>query len=94
MINRIMLLVALTLPTLGGGCALETLVDCRNLCERYQECVDPDTDVSSCASRCESRVDSGEMDRADRCDACLDSNETCAAALVSCSDDCGSLLAP
>lgn len=94
MINRIMLLVALTLPTLGGGCALETLVDCRNLCERYQECVDPGADVSACTTRCESRVESGETDRADRCDACLDENTTCATATVACAAECGPLLAP
>ena len=77
-----------------SGCVLDTIVDCHNLCERYEECFEPGADVDSCTTRCESRVDSGDGDRADRCDSCLDDNATCAGATAACSADCGPLLAP
>lgn len=86
-------LIAL-LTLLLSGCVLDTLVDCRNLCERSAECFDPNADVDGCTTRCESRVDSGDDDRADRCDACLDEHDTCLGATLACSVQCGPLLAP
>ena len=77
-----------------SGCVLDTVVDCRNLCERYQECFDTSADISECTTRCESRVDSGERDRADQCDSCLDGQSTCLGATASCTGTCGPLLAP
>jgi hypothetical protein len=89
------MLVLLGLATfLLTGCALDTFADCRNLCERYADCFDPDADVDGCTSRCESRVTAGERDRADACDACLDGQPTCVGAVASCSDECATLLAP
>lgn len=78
----------------ANGCALDTAVDCRSLCERYAECFDTSTDLNACASRCESRVEADENDRADMCDSCLDDNATCATAVVACASSCGPLLAP
>jgi hypothetical protein len=86
--------VVIALSSILSGCVLDTLVDCRNLCERYEECFDPGSDVDACTTRCESRVDSGDEDRADTCDACLDDNATCGAATAACGGDCGPLLAP
>jgi len=77
-----------------GGCVLDTVVDCQNLCERYAECFDPDADIEGCRMRCESRVEAGERDRADDCDACLDGQETCAGAALACGGECLPLLAP
>lgn len=91
--QRTLLLLGLAMFVLTG-CALDTFVDCRNLCERYAECFDPGADVDGCTTRCESRVDAGEGDRADRCDACLDGEPTCLGATASCTDECGPLLAP
>ena len=91
--KQVVLLFGLTFSLLGG-CALETLVDCRNLCDRYAECFDTSADVSECTTRCESRVEAGENDRADRCDSCLDDNALCASAVAACSAECGPLLAP
>jgi hypothetical protein len=88
----------LVLPMLAAialtGCALDTVVDCRNLCERYAACFDPSTDLDACTTRCQSRVDSGDADRADQCDSCLDENDTCLLATAACSGQCGPLLAP
>ncbi|MDQ3033054.1 MAG: hypothetical protein M3Y87_11600 [Myxococcota bacterium] len=80
--------------SLLGGCALDTVVDCANMCDRYIECFDPGGDHGACTTRCESRVDSGENDRADQCDRCLDDNSTCATAVAACGGTCGPLLAP
>jgi hypothetical protein len=91
--SRTVLLVVLACSVLSG-CVLDTLVDCRNLCERYSDCFDPSLDLDECTSRCETRVDSGEEDRADACDMCLDDNDTCASATFACGGDCGPLLAP
>ena len=86
--------IVIVLLGLSPACALDTVVDCRNLCERYRECFDSSADVTACTTRCQSRVDSGESDRADRCDSCLDGNSVCATAVAMCSADCGPLLAP
>ncbi|HEY8426894.1 MAG TPA: hypothetical protein VIL20_00905 [Sandaracinaceae bacterium] len=85
----------LVLATIGlSGCVLDTLADCRNLCERYADCFDPSTDIDACTTRCESRVNSGENDRADRCDSCLDEHDTCVGATLACATHCAPLLAP
>ncbi len=91
--RRMLVLSGLAIFALTG-CALDTLVDCHNLCERYAECFDPGSDVDACTTRCESRVSAGEDDRADRCDSCLDERSTCVGATAFCTADCGPLLAP
>lgn len=91
--QRTLLLIGLATALLGG-CVLDTVADCGNLCDRYQECFDPDADLAECIARCEDRVDSGESDRADDCDACLDDQSTCLGAVGVCTVSCGPLLAP
>lgn len=86
-------LIALTVFALSG-CVLDTIVDCRNMCERYQECIDSSSDVEACTSRCETRVDEGDEDQADACDRCLDDNPECATAATLCAADCSLLAAP
>lgn len=46
---------------------------CRDVCDKYKECVDGSTDVGSCASRCEARSDQdgGYAQRVSRCQACV-----------------------
>lgn len=91
--KRITLLLGLS-GILFGGCVLDTLADCHNLCTRYADCFDSSTDVVDCTRRCESRVDSGENDRADRCDSCLNEYDTCLGATVACGVHCIPLLGP
>lgn len=91
--KRITVLLALA-TLVFSGCILDTYADCRDLCARYQECFDRGADIDSCTTRCESRVESGESDRADACDACLDGQDTCTTAALVCSTDCLPLLAP
>jgi hypothetical protein len=88
--KNLVILTALLL----SGCVIDTLVDCRNLCERYEDCFAPGSDIDACTTRCQSRVDEGEDDQADACDACLDDNPECVTAATLCSADCGPLLAP
>lgn len=90
--TRFALLGLVTL--LLSGCALDTLVDCRNLCERTAECFDTDADIDGCTTRCESRVEAGDDDQADRCDSCLDEQDSCVGATLACGAQCGPLLAP
>ena len=91
------LVVALGLTL--GGCFLDTVADCANLCDRYQECFDSEVDVGDCTARCQSRVDDGDGDLADRCDSCLDdhpgsSTTACLEAAAACYSPCNTLLAP
>jgi len=92
--KRITLLLGLS-TFLFSGCVLDTLVDCRNLCERYADCTgNRGFDIDGCTTRCESRVEAGEEDQADKCDACLDNQTTCLGAGLACSPDCAPPLAP
>ncbi len=87
------LLVAVLFSTFTGilavGCGeAEELADCQAICEKKQECVDGEYDVSACRSDCESKSDSDEDYRqeANECEACLD-GKSCTEA-ISCLDNC------
>lgn len=95
---RLTPVLALVATTLLGvaGCfhEVDEYADCRNLCERYSECHDPDLDVRDCTNRCRSRVEEGEQDQADECAMCIDDESSCSSATLVCAADCGPLLLP
>lgn len=82
-------LSALPLTAFGLGCGeAEELIDCQEICENKQDCVDSDYDVSACRDNCEDRSDEDEAfrDAAHQCEACLD-NKACAEQ-AACFADC------
>lgn len=65
----------------------EELIDCGQICSRYDECV-ADLDVSDCTGRCEDSLDenAGYEEAADVCEECIESG-TCAE-VEACWADC------
>jgi len=62
---------------------------CHDVCESYEECVDPTYDVAACRSRCqdETEVDDDLAERLGECDDCLD-DHFCGDGLYPCSGVC------
>lgn len=53
---------------------VEELIECHQICDRYQECKTSGFDVNACRSRCEDRADRDAeyARRVNECDACLE----------------------
>ena len=90
-------LAALVLGTLGSvfaGCDdSEDAVDCIDVCDRYQDCVDDDYDVDDCVDSCEDEADDSEAwrDRLQACSTCID-DRSCASATFACSTECADIV--
>jgi hypothetical protein len=72
----------------------DELFDCTQICNRYDECVDEDSDVTACVDQCEDNADgeNGEAfaDQADECETCLD-DRSCAESFP-CTDECAGVI--
>ncbi|HEY1097921.1 MAG TPA: hypothetical protein VGF99_03295 [Myxococcota bacterium] len=73
------------------GSAFET--DCRQICEKYEDCVDDDTDIDDCTADCvENSVESDNFqEEVDNCEECLD-GESCIESVFGCSSECGEVI--
>jgi hypothetical protein len=68
--------------------AIDTLTDCQNICDKYQDCFEPDYDVSECRARCQENSDDDDFaDQVDVCENCID-DRTCEAGAFACGADC------
>lgn len=87
-----MLFAALSLSAAGlalmPGCGeAEKLIDCQNICQNKQKCVDSEYDVTACRNDCQARSNEESFrSKAHVCEACLD-NKACAEQ-ISCFTDC------
>lgn len=67
------------LSTLGGCAKIGEAIDCEQMCEQLQTCVDGDLDTDRCADRCEDKTDTSAMrNLLDECTDCLDQGYACA----------------
>jgi hypothetical protein len=87
-------LIGLALAASAIGCSeaadeITNTRNCADVCERYQDCFDPDFDVSGCTDRCEDDADASESREArlERCENCID-DSSCAEGAVSCATEC------
>lgn len=74
-----------------GGCDASA-GECSRVCDKYQDCVNPDYDVLACGERCEAnadRVDLGE--RSDACESCID-DKSCGESAPDCDDECAGIV--
>jgi hypothetical protein len=73
-------LLALGLLSMTSGCSeIGEAIDCEQMCEQMQTCIDGDLDVQRCSDRCEDKVDDNKLRRQlDDCTDCLDRNYACA----------------
>lgn len=67
------------LTTLGGCSDIGEAIDCDQMCEEFQTCIDGDIDTHRCADRCEDKADDSHAfrDKLDDCTDCLDKNYAC-----------------
>lgn len=73
-----LVLVTLAITTTAGCDEVTEALDCHQMCEKMEACVDDDIDVSDCAERCEDRVDDNALaDKLDACTDCLDHGVSC-----------------
>ena len=76
------LLVATTaalLATLGGCVAIGAAIDCEQMCNQLETCIDGDLNVDRCIDRCEDQAESNRLrKRLDQCTDCLDQGYACA----------------
>lgn len=79
-------LTGTTLLTTVGGCSdVGEAIDCDQMCNRMQDCIDGDIDVRDCAEKCEDRVDEKPLaDKLDACTDCLDRDPSCKEAIDEC----------
>jgi hypothetical protein len=67
------------LSTLGGCAKIGEAIDCEQMCDQLQTCVDGDLDTHRCADRCEDKTDTSAMrNQLDDCTDCLDQGYACA----------------
>lgn len=79
---RIATLFAITsfaaLSSLGGCADIGEAIDCDQMCEELETCVDSDLNVHRCADRCEDEADNSRFrDKLDECTDCLDRDYAC-----------------
>lgn len=83
-------LMAIPAAAITASCAddVEEAFNCQQICQRYDDCVDDDYDVTACIDRCEENADADEdfAERADACEACLD-DRSCGESFP-CVDEC------
>lgn len=68
------------------GCsAADAAYDCHQVCSRYKECIDKDSDETNCASKCRDKAadDASYRKKADDCEACIN-DKSCAGAALGC----------
>jgi hypothetical protein len=88
--SRAFSLFALTASGLlvsAGGCShVNEAIDCNDMCEEMNRCLDADIDVHDCAERCEDRVEDNALaDKLDACTDCLEHDYSCSEAVDNCS---------
>lgn len=72
-----------------AGCSVDTLGDCRAICDRYERCYDASYDVARCATSCRASAASDEFfqRKVDQCSTCLSGRE-CTATAFTCATEC------
>ena len=76
------------------GCgAIDNVIDCHKICDRYRTCFDSSYDTGVCADRChdQSSADPDYENKANRCEACID-DRSCSAATFNCATECGGIV--
>lgn len=68
----------------------DDLIDCAKICNRYEDCVDDDYDVSECVDRCEDFADRNPGS-ADACESCID-DRSCIESVFQCGGQCAGIV--
>jgi hypothetical protein len=83
----VLTLTAFGLLATTGGCSnVGEAIDCHQMCEKMEDCIDGNLDVSDCAERCEDKVEDNALaDKLDACTDCLDRDYSCSEVVDKCS---------
>jgi type II secretory pathway component PulF len=77
--------ILMSLATMGGCVEIGAAIDCQQMCDELQTCIDSDLNVDRCTERCENRADSSRLrKRLDQCTDCLDEGYACAEITTAC----------
>lgn len=77
------------LATTGGCSDIGEAIDCDQMCNQLQVCIDGDLDVERCTDRCEDKADSNTLrSKLDDCTDCLDQDYACAEVPEHCGSSC------
>ena len=68
-------------------------IDCAKICNKYDDCIDEDTDIGACIDKCEDTADRSDdaADQADACESCID-DRSCTGATFNCALQCAPFL--
>jgi hypothetical protein len=87
--------LCLLLPLVSAfGCnSADNAITCADVCNRYQECIDEDYDVTDCVDRCESDAssDQDKERRLESCETCLD-DRSCTESVFACTTECAGIV--
>jgi hypothetical protein len=68
----------LLLATLGGCAQIGAAIDCDQMCEELETCVDGKLNVDHCRDRCQDKAESNKLRKQlDACTDCLDEGWAC-----------------
>lgn len=78
-IATLFVITSLAALTSLGGCAdIGEAIDCDQMCEELETCIDSDLNVHRCSDRCEDEADNSRFrDKLDECTDCLDRDYAC-----------------
>ena len=78
-LSAFVFVTAALLASTSGCSAIGEAIDCDQMCNQLQVCVDGDLDVSRCTNRCEDKADNDALrEQLDDCTDCLDRDYACA----------------
>jgi type II secretory pathway component PulF len=82
-VSRYFTLLAATtaalIATMGGCVAIGASIDCEQMCDQLETCMDGDLNVGRCIDRCEDQAEDSRLrKRLDQCTDCLDRGYACA----------------
>ena len=86
--NRLISILCVCSLSLIACDEADEVLDCSELCDKKQECVDEDYDVDDCIDVCEDAADESENyeRQLDECEDCID-GQSCLES-IACFDDC------
>lgn len=85
---------ALFMLVLGcdGGAAdrIDNRLDCRQICDRYQDCASSDYDVDQCKEDCRdsANADNDFERKVEHCSDCISNDDSCTETAFKCATDC------
>lgn len=74
----------------GAADRIDNRLDCRQICDRYEDCADDDYDVEECKENCrDSANDDNDFEsKVERCSDCLDDDNSCTEDAFECAPEC------